>query len=146
MSIYIAIKIQKSTKRPIFFDDFWCLKQFFEKNITGQQRQLIVLNPFLDSLGNFALKNIGLAPGTELSGRSDFYCQELMVPGCINYFNQKRVCVFIAFQRLFYEIKKRQTVSQSPQKRTVYMKLILLTHDSNVYKRSEMTPNEFLCV
>ena len=27
-------------------------------------RQLIVLNPFLDSLGHFDLKNIGLPPGT----------------------------------------------------------------------------------
>ena len=27
-------------------------------------RQLIVLNPFLDSLGHFGLKNIGLPPGT----------------------------------------------------------------------------------
>ena len=47
-----------------FFDDFLLLKQFFEKIITGQGRQLIVLNSFLDSLGHFGLKNIVLPPGT----------------------------------------------------------------------------------
>ena len=40
-------------------------KQFFEKIITGQGRQLIVLNPFLDSLCNLGFKNIGLAPGIQ---------------------------------------------------------------------------------
>ena len=38
-------------------------KQFFEKIITGQGRQLIVLNPFLDSLCNFGFKNICLTHG-----------------------------------------------------------------------------------
>ena len=63
---YILTKNSKVNKTSNFFEDFWCRKQFFEKNITGQQRQLIVLNPFLDSLGNFALKNIGLPPGVGL--------------------------------------------------------------------------------
>ena len=57
-------KFKQNSEIFDFFDDFWCRKQFFEKIITGQGRQLIVLNPFLDSLGNFALKNIGLPPGT----------------------------------------------------------------------------------
>ena len=65
MSIYIAIKIQKSTKRPIFSTFFFAEKQFFEKISTRGGRQLIVLNPFLDSLGHSGLKNIGLPPGTE---------------------------------------------------------------------------------
>ena len=38
-------------------------KQFFEKNITGQGGQLIILNLFLDSLCNFVFENIGLTPG-----------------------------------------------------------------------------------
>ena len=47
-----------------FFDIFFAGKQFFEKiSIRGGQ-QLIVLNPFLDSLSHFDLKNIGLPPGT----------------------------------------------------------------------------------
>ena len=33
--IYIAIRIQKSTKRPIFLMIFFLRKQFFEKNIVG---------------------------------------------------------------------------------------------------------------
>ena len=41
-------------------------KQFFEKIITGQRQQLIVLNTFLDSLGHSGLKNLGLLPGTGL--------------------------------------------------------------------------------
>ena len=60
---YILTKNSKVNKTSNFFEDFWCRKQFFEKNITGQRRQLIFLNPFLYSLGNFALKNIGLPPG-----------------------------------------------------------------------------------
>ena len=63
MSIYIAIKIQKSTKRPIFSTFFFAEKQFFEKISSRGGRQLIVLNPFLDSLGHSGLKNIGLPPG-----------------------------------------------------------------------------------
>ena len=43
---------------------FLLRKQFFEKIITEGGRELIVLNPFLDSLYNFGLKNIGLTPGT----------------------------------------------------------------------------------
>ena len=66
MSIYIAIKIQKSTERPIFLTIFFAEKQFFEKIISRGGRQLIVLNPFLDSLGHFGLKNISLPPGTGL--------------------------------------------------------------------------------
>ena len=66
MSIYIAIKIQKSTKRPIFLMIFLLRKQFFEKIITEGGLKLIVLNPFLDSLCNFGFKNIGLTPGTGL--------------------------------------------------------------------------------
>jgi hypothetical protein len=42
---------------------FLLRKQFFEKIITEGGRELIVLNPFLDSLCNSALKNTGLAPG-----------------------------------------------------------------------------------
>ena len=64
MSIYIAIKIQKSTERPIFSTIFFAEKQFFEKIISRGGQQLIVLNPFLDSLGQFGFKNIGLPPGT----------------------------------------------------------------------------------
>ena len=33
--IYIAIKIQKSTKHPIFLMILLLQKQFFEKNLTG---------------------------------------------------------------------------------------------------------------
>ena len=47
-----------------FFDIFFVEKQFFEKISSRGGRQLIVLNPFLDSLGHFGLKNIGLPPGT----------------------------------------------------------------------------------
>ena len=64
MCIYIAIIIQKSTKCPIFSTLFFAKKQFFEKISTRGGRQLIVLNPFLDSLGHSGLKNIGLPPGT----------------------------------------------------------------------------------
>ena len=49
-----------------FFDIFFAEKQFFEKISSRGGRQLIVLNPFLDSLGHFGLKNIGLPPGTGL--------------------------------------------------------------------------------
>ena len=63
LSIYIAIKIQKSTKRPIFLTFFFVEKQFFEKISSKGGRQRIVLNPFLDSLGHFGFKNIGLFPG-----------------------------------------------------------------------------------
>ena len=42
---------------------FLLRKQFFEKIITEGGLELIVLNPFLDSLCNSAFKNIGLAPG-----------------------------------------------------------------------------------
>ena len=66
MSIYIAIKIQKSTKRPIFSTIFFAEKQFFEKISSRGGRQLIVLNPLLDYLGHFGLKNIGLPPGAGL--------------------------------------------------------------------------------
>ena len=66
MSIYIAIKIQKSTERPIFLTIFFAEKQFFEKIISRGGQQLIVLNQFLDFLGNFALKNIDLPPGAGL--------------------------------------------------------------------------------
>ena len=38
--------------------------QFFEKIISRGGQQLIVLNPYLDSLGQSGLKNIGLPPGT----------------------------------------------------------------------------------
>ena len=34
-----------------------------KKIITVGGQELIVLSPFLDSLGNFAFKNIDLAPG-----------------------------------------------------------------------------------
>ena len=61
--IYIAIKNQKLTKHTIFLMIFLLKKQFFEKIITEGGLKLIVLNPFLDSLCNSALKNIGLAPG-----------------------------------------------------------------------------------
>ena len=61
--MYIAIKIQKSTKPAPFLMIFLLQKQFFEKIITEEGRELIVLNPFLDSLCNSALKNTGLAPG-----------------------------------------------------------------------------------
>ena len=44
---------------------FLLQKQFFEKIITEGGRELIVLNPFLDSLCNSAFKNIGLAPGIQ---------------------------------------------------------------------------------
>ena len=44
---------------------FLLQKQFFEKIITEGGRELIVLNPFLDSLCNSAFKNIGLAPGVQ---------------------------------------------------------------------------------
>ena len=44
---------------------FFAPKQFFEKIITEGSRELIVLNPFLDSLCNSALKNTGLAPGIQ---------------------------------------------------------------------------------
>ena len=64
MSLYIAIKIQKSTKCQIFSTFFFAEKQFFEKISSRGGQQLIVLNPFLDSLGHFGLKNIGLPPGT----------------------------------------------------------------------------------
>ena len=47
-----------------FFDIFFAEKQFFEKISSRGGRQLIVLNPFLDSLGHSGLKNIGLPPGT----------------------------------------------------------------------------------
>ena len=63
MSIYIAVKIQKSTKRPIFSTIFFAEKQFFEKISSRGGRQLIVLNPFLDSLGHSGFKNIGQIPG-----------------------------------------------------------------------------------
>ena len=36
LSVYIAIKIQKSTKHPIFLMVLLLQKQFFEKNITGE--------------------------------------------------------------------------------------------------------------
>ena len=63
--MYIALKIQKSPKRPIFSTIFFFAeKQFFEKISSRGGRQRIVLNPFLDSLGHFGLKNIGLPPGT----------------------------------------------------------------------------------
>ena len=42
---------------------FLLQKQFFEKITTEGGRELIVLNPFLDSLCNSAFKNTGLAPG-----------------------------------------------------------------------------------
>ena len=42
---------------------FLLREQFFEKIITDGGLELIVLNPFLDSLCNSAVKNIGLAPG-----------------------------------------------------------------------------------
>jgi hypothetical protein len=42
---------------------FLLQKQFFEKIITEGGRELIVLNPFLDSLCNSAFKKTGLAPG-----------------------------------------------------------------------------------
>ena len=42
---------------------FLLRKQFFEKIITEGGLELIVLNPFLDSLCNSAFKNIGLGPG-----------------------------------------------------------------------------------
>ena len=45
--------------------NFLLRKQFFEKIITEGGLELIVLNPFLDSLGNSAFKNIGLAPGIQ---------------------------------------------------------------------------------
>ena len=38
-------------------------KQFFQKNSTGEGWEMIVLNPFLDSLWNSAFKNISLTPG-----------------------------------------------------------------------------------
>ena len=47
-----------------FFDNFFAEKQFFEKISSRGGRQLIVLNPSLDSLGYSGLKNIGLPPGT----------------------------------------------------------------------------------
>ena len=53
----------KIKKPPIFLMTFSCQKQFFEKIITGQARELIVLNPFLDSFCNSAFKNISLTPG-----------------------------------------------------------------------------------
>ena len=47
-----------------FFNIFFVDKQFFEKISSRGGRQLIVLNPFLDSLGHFGLKIVGLPPGT----------------------------------------------------------------------------------
>ena len=61
--MYIAIKIKKSTKHPIFLMIFLPRKQFFEKTITEGGLKLIVLNQFLDFLCNSDFKNIGLAPG-----------------------------------------------------------------------------------
>ena len=43
---------------------FLLRKQFFEKIINKGGLELIVLNPFLDSLGYSGLKNIGLSLGT----------------------------------------------------------------------------------
>ena len=63
LSIYAPIKIQKSTKHPIGLMIFLLRKQYFEKIITRGERELIVLNPFLDSLCNSAFKNICLTPG-----------------------------------------------------------------------------------
>ena len=52
---------------PNFFNIFfYAKKQFFEKISSRGGQQLIVLNPYLDSLGHFGLKNIGLPPGTGL--------------------------------------------------------------------------------
>ena len=62
-SYILAIRIQKSTKRSIFLMIFLLRKQFFEKIITRGGRELIVLNPFLDSLCKKKKKNICLTPG-----------------------------------------------------------------------------------
>ena len=59
------MKIKKSTKHPIFLMIFLLQNTFFEKIITEGGQELIVLNPFLDSLCNSAFKNIGLAPGIQ---------------------------------------------------------------------------------
>ena len=46
-----------------FFYDFFAPKTKKKKIITEGGLELIVLNPFLDSLFNSAFKNIGLAHG-----------------------------------------------------------------------------------
>ena len=90
MSTYIAIKIQKSTKRPIFSTIFFAEKQFFEKITSRGGRQLIVLNPFLDSLVHSGLKNIGLPPGT---GSGCFQSSQDVVPIVCDYIDNFSITV-----------------------------------------------------
>ena len=64
---------------------FLLQKQFFEKITTEGGLKLIVLNPFLDSLCNYAFKNIGLAPGipkTCFQHPQDIVYQIMEIPRC----------------------------------------------------------------
>ena len=83
--------------------NFLLRKQFFEKIITEGGLELIVLDPFLDSLCNTAFKNIGLAPGipdmfSAPSGCSDFNHQIKS----INWLNCNKALIQFVFSKGWY--------------------------------------------
>ena len=94
-----------------FFDDFFASKTVFLKIITQGGLELIVLNPFLDSLCNSALKKIGLAPEAFFSRLQNRGGQNLA--GCGNF---STACSFYCTSCSFYRTADARSDSENLQK------------------------------
>ena len=104
--VYIFWKSIRSDTVQFFWWFLVSKKVIWKKSLIGGGLELIILNPFLDSLCNFGFKNIGLTPGIP---NGCFQHPQDVVTTLFNFFLMLFLCcTTYSFFKFFFNFYKKK--------------------------------------